>query len=304
VNSVLEFSIFVYNWPVPDQNPVYKERKRSVMYLDIAELLKLVETSCLCEGLEEDDDVMSVAVDPTENPDPESKSVYRHSVPKTIPLEEPHFEVSLFYRTVACQVLTDSEHSKKSCKTCVSALNAMKRAAKLKTKASSTPAKPRASLAACGPEKLRATVISSRLQIKDLEERLHQLQRRIEQDGIGISETFEKDILTIMGRQNLETTPHMKFFWQEQMKLLQSSKMGTRYHPQIIRFALSIHSKSPSAYRELQDSGALVLPRERVLRDYKNYFKPKVGINKENVETLREKTSSFSPIEICSCGNG
>jgi hypothetical protein len=126
---------------------------------------------------------------------------------------------------------------------------------------------------------------------------LHQLQRRIEQDGIGISETFEKDILTIMGGQNLETTPHMKFFWQEPMKLLQSSKMGTRYHPQIIRFALSIHSKSPSAYRELQDSGALVLPRERVLRDYKNYFKPKVGINKENVETLREKTSSFSPIQ-------
>ena len=69
--------IFVYIWHVPDQNPVYKERKRSVMYLDIAELLKLVETSCLCEGLGEDDDVMSVAVDPIENPDPVSKSVYK-----------------------------------------------------------------------------------------------------------------------------------------------------------------------------------------------------------------------------------
>ena len=153
--------MFVYNWPVPDQNPVYKERKHSVMYLDITELLKLVETSCLCEGLQEDDDViivMSVAVDPIENTDPESKSVYRHSVPKTIPLEEPHFEVSLFYRTVACQVLTYSEHLKKSCKTCVSALNAIKRAAKLKTKASSTPAKPRASLAAlrsCGQQSYR-----------------------------------------------------------------------------------------------------------------------------------------------------
>ena len=154
---------------------MYKETKRSVVYLDIAELLKLVETSCLCEGLGEDDDVRSVAVDPITNHDPESKSVYRHSVPKTIPLEEPHFEVSLFYRTVACQVLIDSEHSRKSCKTCVSAFNAIKRAAKLKTKASSTPAKPKASLAACGPEKLWATVVSSRLQIKDLEECLHQL---------------------------------------------------------------------------------------------------------------------------------
>ena len=89
----------------------------------------------------------------------------------------------------------------------------------------------------------------------------------------------------------------MKFFWQEQMKLLQSSKMGRRYHPQVIRFALSIHSKSPSAYRELRDSGALVLPSERVLRDYKNYFKPKAGINKENVESLCGKTSSFSPVQ-------
>jgi hypothetical protein len=38
--------------------------------------------------------------------------------------------------------------------------------------------------------------------------------------------------------------------------------MGRRYHPQVIHFALSIHGKSPSAYRELQDSSALILPRE------------------------------------------
>ena len=102
-----------------------------------------------------------------------------------------------------------------------------------------------------------------------------------------------------MGGQSLEATPHtcMKFFWQEQMKLLQSAKMGRRYHPQVIRFALSIHSKCPSAYRELRDSGARILPSERVLRDYKNYFKPKAGINKENVETLRAKTSSFTPVQ-------
>jgi hypothetical protein len=31
-----------------------------------------------------------------------------------------------------------------------------------------------------------------------------------------------------------------------------------------------------------------------VLRDYKNYFKPKAGINKENVECLREKIKSFT----------
>jgi hypothetical protein len=65
----------------------------------------------------------------------------------------------------------------------------------------------------------------------------------------------------------------------------------------VIRFALSIHSKSPSAYRELRESGALILPSEQVLRDYKNYFKPKAGISKENVESLREKSLSFSSVQ-------
>ena len=78
------------------------------------------------------------------------------------------------------------------------------------------------------------------------------------------------------------------------MQLLQSKKMGRRYHPQVIRFALSIHCKSPSAYRELRDSGALILPSERVLRDYKNYFKPKTGIAKENIDSLKEKVSLFT----------
>jgi hypothetical protein len=91
-----------------------------------------------------------------------------------------------------------------------------------------------------------------------------------------------------MAGKNLEENPHMKFFWEHQMKLLQTSKMGRRYHPQIIRFALSLHAKSASAYCELRDSGALILLSERVLRDYKNYYKPKSGINKENVESLRE----------------
>ena len=51
------------------------------------------------------------------------------------------------------------------------------------------------------------------------------------------------------------------------------------------------------AYRELRESGALVLPSERVLRDYKNYFKPKAGINLENIESLREKAATLTGIQ-------
>ena len=65
--------------------------------------------------------------------------------------------------------------------------------------------------------------------------------------------------------------------------------MGRR----VIRFALSIHSKSPSTYRELRDSGALILQSERVLRDYKNYFKPKPGISKKMLKVFVRKSPLF-----------
>ena len=138
---------------------------------------------------------------------------------------------------------------------------------------------------------------ASRLECKQLEGRIKELEAKIKDDGVGISGSLENDILKIMGGQNLEATPHMKFFWEQQMKLLQSEKFGRRYHPQIIRFALSLHGKSPAAYRELRDSGALILPSERVLRDYKNYFKPKAGLNIENIDHLQKKASSLSGIQ-------
>ena len=152
------------------------------------------------------------------------------------------------------------------CKVCASASNAVNRAARKKSKAS-------ASFTDCmWAREIAATVKSTRLQVKDLEHRLQELQCKIKEQGIGISESLEKDILKIIGGQTLDATPHMKFFWQEQMNLLQSAKVGRRYHPQVIRFALSLHGKSPSAYRELRDSGALILPSERIVRDYKNWL--------------------------------
>ena len=54
---------------------------------------------------------------------------------------------------------------------------------------------------------------------------------------MGISGALENNILKIMGGQNLDATPHMKFFWKQQMKLLKSEKFGCHYHLQIIQFA-------------------------------------------------------------------
>ena len=88
----------------------------------------------------------------------------------------------------------------------------------------------------------------------------------------------------------------MKFFWEQQIELLQSEKFGRSYHPQIIRFALSLHGKSPAVYHKVRESGALI-PSKRVLRDYKNYFKLKAGISDENIEHLSDKSSSLAGIQ-------
>ncbi|XP_028394421.1 uncharacterized protein LOC114518606 [Dendronephthya gigantea] len=145
MNSSLEFTIFVFNWPLPDDHP-------------------------------------------------------------QVEVEEAHFEVSLFYRSVACDVLVDVKHSNESCQPCATASNTMKRSARKKSRASATPAKPKASLQSCGPDKLLATVRYTRLQVKDLEDRLQQMWTKIEEQGIGISESLKKDILKIMGRQSLGAT--------------------------------------------------------------------------------------------------
>ena len=296
VDSALFFSVHVYHWPIPDDHVIYQQRKRSVKYNNFIELLELFSSSNICQELTEDDDVKSVAVDATQS-HTVSSTVVRHSIPKLLSSDKEHFEISLSYRCVTCDVILDNNDSTGTCKPCLKAAQAIKKSARRKTQSSSAPAKKKAPLAACGADKLRATVKAQRLECKQLEARLDQLQTEIKKDGVGVSEGLEKDILTIMGGQNLEATPHMKFFWEQQMKLLQTKKMGRRYHPQVIRFALSLHGKSPSAYRELRDSGALVLPSERILRDYKNYFKPKAGINDENVCSLKEKVSSFSGVQ-------
>ena len=47
----------------------------------------------------------------------------------------------------------------------------------------------------------------------------------------------------------------------------------------IIRFCLSVASKSSSSYDEWRDSYVLMLPSRRILRDYKNAIRPRRGFN-------------------------
>ena len=133
------------------------------------------------------------------------------------------------FRSVNCTIVKEPQnHQDNLCKPCSDSLKVVTKASKQKSRSASIPPKAKAPLSACGPEKLRATVQATRLQNKQLEERLEILQAKIEKDGIGISASLETDVLKIMDGHNLEATPHMKFFWEQQMALMQSKKMGRR----------------------------------------------------------------------------
>ncbi|CAB4042702.1 Transposable element P transposase [Paramuricea clavata] len=301
VDKCLQFSLHIFNWLLPDEHSIYTAHRRRITSAGVVELLQSLQDDdfLICEGLHQHAEYLTtIAKDPDDQSHPLHPSdVVRHSIPKSVEMDTNFGGLAVF-RCVTCQVLVRrQDQGDVICEPCKQLQRKIVAQQNRSTRQSSAPAKDKAPLTRCSADKLRgSTVVESRVKCSLLEAKVKSLQVQIKKDSITVSETLEKDVLTIMGGHNLESTPHMKFFWEQQVRLRQANKFGRRFHPQVIRFALSIHCKSASAYRELRDSGALILPSERVLRDYRNYFKPGAGITKENVEELKEKASKFSGI--------
>ena len=252
-----------------------------------------MEGAQICEGLSMDEHVNAICEDPT--PACGSSSVMRH----TIPIERQHYEedgppfqAKVFIRSEQCELLCNDI----SCSSCVKQERSLGKMKENKAKQAVEPLKSNAPLSGSSKTRLVATVQQQRLVCKELEGRIAELEKEIKTNSIPIDETMEKDILAILADSGEEFTPHMKVFWEQQRRLVAMPKFGRRYHPHVIRFCLSIHAKSPAAYRELRDLGILVLPSERTLRDYRNFFKPRAGFHPENIERLRDQTHQYLDI--------
>lgn len=63
---------------------------------------------------------------------------------------------------------------------------------------------------------------------------------------------------------------------------------GLRYHPLFIRWCLSIMLASPKTYNVIRESGLITLPSQRTLKDYINWFKPKLGYQNETFMQLKD----------------
>ena len=90
------------------------------------------------------------------------------------------------------------------------------------------------------------------------------MQIEICSKSIAINNSIADDIEEVINK-NLNISPFMKPF-REQQKSSQNKGSGVLYHPIIIRFCLSIASKSASAYNELRLSKMLTSEHYAITR--------------------------------------
>ena len=149
------------------------------------------------------------------------------------------------------------------------------------------------------PSRLKLTLQGQRLRCAQLERELNEMRAELQSTNIEVDHELGNDLTKIhgSGADTSKMTPFMKLFWEQQQKLFSSSQKGVRCHPMLIRFCLSLAAKSPSCYEELRNSGVLVLPSQRRLKDYRNAIKPKRGFQPEILEELKTETNDCFDVQ-------
>ncbi|XP_047122320.1 uncharacterized protein LOC124805854 [Hydra vulgaris] len=284
VGCSLEFFVIVYGWTLPDDHHLYKEFLRSVRHVKISKLLNKVQSLQMCTGITYD----LVDCDKDGN-------LINHSIPHKFDLNNEKkvpFKASQYKRHKDCFVIGSD------CEKCVKCLNFEINFIKCKVSTSKKidqPAHLNAPLSVTHPNRVKLALVEERSKNKKLVQNIERMQKEIQAKGIQVSTCLSSDLDIIISKNQKNMTPFMKLFWEEQNRLL-TSKVP-RYHPMIIRFCLSLASKSASAYDELRDAKILTLPSRRTLRDYKNAIRPSVGFNPAVIAELKENTKDLSDIQ-------
>ncbi|VDI13379.1 Hypothetical predicted protein [Mytilus galloprovincialis] len=67
-----------------------------------------------------------------------------------------------------------------------------------------------------------------------------------------------------------------------------------RWHPMLIRWCLSMRSKSAKAYDSMRDSGFIKLQRTRTLFDYLHYTNSALGFQPDVMKMLQDEASKLA----------
>lgn len=245
----------------------------------MSDLVKDMEHYVVCPGVE---------------PNALTGDVMPHVVPKAVdPLSNDRdednnldmFPNKQYWRPHSCLVLCDSEEQQ--CTSCSQYSHACDLTKKAKQRKLAEPAHLKAPVSKTAPERIKLTLQMQRLKCADLERQLEEMRTEINNSSMEIDHEWSNDLTTILRKSDVNITPFMNLFWQQQKKLFSSSQTGVRYHPMIIRYCLSLAAKSPSCYEELRRSKILVLPSQHTFKDYQNCIRPTRGFQEGVVEELK-----------------
>ncbi|XP_012566352.2 uncharacterized protein LOC105850424 [Hydra vulgaris] len=283
VDDSLAFTIIVFGWLLPDTHLIYKLYSRSMLNTTVTELLCKICTLRFCSGIIEN--IRNINND----------DFVDHIVPMEFDLESASTDgmrVSneRFKRAKSCIILhtSESDNINSVCSFCTHTLKKNKMIKIKKQHQLATPALRKAPLSKTNPVRVLLALKQERLRCAQLTSDLEKINFQIDSKGITIDDGFVDDLNQIMSSNYEKATPFMKLFWDQQKKMCNKNFGSIKYHPMIIRFCLSLASKSASAYDELRSSNVLTLPSRRTLRDYKNFIRPKAGLNPPVIEELNK----------------
>ena len=273
VDERLAFTCLISGWLLPADHGFYKKHFRSVRKISIFKLLSQISCYNICSDLSHID----------------ASELLIHYVPYETDIDEnleSPVQSKIYKRPINCSVLVDLNR----CSECDAFEQKIGKESRYQNKLINTPAKSNAPLKNTHPNRVRLALIEERIKRNELEKRVQRMQKEINSHGVNIGSSLSGDIENIMSDNLEKATPFMKLFWEQQKQLSRESPHAIKYHPMIIRFCLSIASKSASAYDELRNSNVLVLPSRRTLCDYKNAIRPTAGFNHEIIQELVELT--------------
>ena len=297
IDDSLAYTIQVYDWYLPEDHWLYKDYKRSVRNVTIVNLIMEIERLQICKATSDQFNKGGQIIHQVLRKNEFCSLDYVHEVPL-----EPYW-CDVFYRTKRCTVLIEYGNSR--CKNCISNDNKATHKTNIEIKNLNEPASKFAPVSKTNPQKIklamqeqRKTIEKHLLRCGQLEREIEMMRKELNKDTITIGHDLSNDLTSILSNANkTEMTPFMNLFWQQQKELFTRNPKGARFHPMIIKFCLSLLSKSRSAYDELRNSNILRLPSARTLIDYKNLIKPGTGFRREILDNLTEITKDYFDVE-------
>ena len=135
----------------------------------------------------------------------------------------------------------------------------------------------------------------NRLSVKKIRRLQSKIQDEMQRKAICIDESTNDDLVATMAEEEnqvLSSFPDGSFqriFWEQQKKAAAvKNKHGIRWHPLMIKWCIYLRHMSGKAYETLRQSGVVLLPSQRTLRDYSHSVKAEPGFSQEVDHQLME----------------